>query len=159
MSTHTDLREHLCWLVTEGHAHPGFERVFSDIPRRDRGRIVDAVPHSLWQLLDHVRICQRDLLDYSRDPGHRSPDFPAGYWPPRAAVPSDDAWSETYDQVLADREEFCRLIRQGDPLAPFEWAPDHTLLRSATILADHNAYHFGQAVLLRKHLGCWEPEG
>jgi uncharacterized damage-inducible protein DinB len=160
--THTDLAAHLCWSLRGGRAHCGVEAAFGDMAHGQQGRRLDRFPHSLWQLLEHLRLCQRDLIEYSEQPGYVSPPHPDGYWPASAEPPDERAYDAALAAYLADREEMCRLLAERDPLAPFPHAagPDgepRTWLRTATIALDHQAYHVGQAVTLRKALGCW-PE-
>ena len=158
--THTDLAAHLSWSLRGGYAHAGVETAFGEVDCGVQGQLLDRFDHSLWQLLDHLRICQRDLIDYSVDPNHKSPPHPAGYWPAEAEPPDDDAYDAALARFLADREELCDRLSQANLLAPFPHAagPDgepHTWLRTATIALDHQAYHVGQAVTVRKALGCW----
>ncbi|NNJ24013.1 DinB family protein [Alienimonas chondri] len=159
-ATHTDLAEHLCWSLRGGYAHCGVETAFREVDGGVQGRLLDRFEHSLWQLLEHLRLCQRDLIDYSVRPDHVSPEHPVGYWPATPEPPSLVAYDEALAAYLADREELCGSIAGGDLLTPFPHAagPDgepRTLLRTATIALDHQAYHIGQAVTLRKALGCW----
>ena len=156
---HTDLAAHLCWSLRGGYAHCGM-KAFTGVDWDTQARRAGDFPHSLWQLLEHLRICQRDLIDYSTVPGHVSPAFPDGLWPNEPAPPTGDAYDVALERYDEDREELCRLIAAGDLLAPLpNRATDgetHTLLRTATIALDHQAYHAGQAVALRRVLGCWD---
>ena len=160
--THDSLPHHLVWCLRGGYAHCGVETAFDDVPPAMAGRVPRGFPHSLWQLMEHVRICQRDLIDYSTVPGHTSPMFPHGLWPASPRPPREDAYEESLAAYLADLEELCGLVLYRDPLAPLPNGPaagerdgPHTLLRTATIALDHQAYHAGQAVAVRKALGCW----
>ena len=161
--THADLPAHLAWCLRGGYAHCGVERAFGRLDRGAQGRLVGRFGHSLWQLLEHLRVCQRDLIDYSTTPGHASPDFPGGLWPDEPDPPTAAAYDEALAAFLADREELCGLIGAAGAdglLAPFahtggDDGGPHTLLRTATIALDHQAYHAGQAVAVRKALGCW----
>ena len=159
MNTHTDLAAHLCWSLRGGHAHCGVNAAFGGVVEERAGDTHGGFPHSLWQLLEHLPICQRDLIEYSTTPGHVSPDFPDGLWPDAAAPPGVGAYDAALAAFLTDREELCGLIETRDLLAPLPNQPDggetHTLLRTATIALDHQAYHAGQAVMLRKAMGCW----
>ena len=163
--THTDLAAHLAWCLRGGCAHCGVEAAFGDVACGVRGRLPDRFPHSLWQLLEHLRVCQRDLIEYSTTPGHRSPDFPDGLWPEDPNPPDDGAYGAALAGFLADREELCGLIEARDLTAPLPNGPaagdgdgPHTLLRTATIALDHQAYHVGQAVAVRQALGRWPEE-
>ena len=151
------LREHLCWLIREGHAHVPFEAAFGDVPAEKRGVRPAGLPWSLWELLEHVRTCQWDILEFSRSADHVSPEFPAGYWPKSVAPPSEAAWDESIERFLSDRREMEALIGDAanDLFAPFPWGEGQNLLREATLIADHNAYHIGQAIAVRRLLDCW----
>ena len=163
MTPHSALPAHLVWSLRGGHAHCGVESAFGAVDCGVQGRLLQRFPHSLWQLLEHLRICQRDLIDYSTTPNHESPNFPDGLWPNEPAPPNDTAYDAALAAFLADREELCGLIADAGPdglLAPFPHAgggngEPHTLLRTVTVALDHQAYHVGQAVAVRRALGCW----
>ncbi|MCY4374395.1 MAG: DinB family protein [Spirochaetaceae bacterium] len=150
------VREHAADLLSGHGAHLPFERAVADVPEHLRGVIPEGAASSLWQQLEHLRIAQWDIVEFSRDPSHVSPEFPDGYWPDTVAPPAG-AWQRSVDAFLADRDAMVALIR--DPRADLYRRIPHgtgqTLLREALVLADHNAYHVGQIVLLRRLLGCW----
>ncbi|MGH9392885.1 MAG: DinB family protein [Terriglobales bacterium] len=152
-----NLREHVLALLRGGSAHATLEQCLRGLDFEIAGRRPARAPHNAWQLLEHIRIAQSDILEYSRRPGHISPDFPAGYWPPTPAPPSAAAWRRSRAQLRADLAAFIALVADParDLLAPLPQAPDKTLLREALVLADHNAYHLGALVQLRKLLGAW----
>jgi len=157
---HSALRKALVELLRGEHAHVGFEAAVRDVPPGLRGTTPDGVEHSLWQLLEHLRLGQWDILEFSRDPAHESPAWPEGYWPAGGAEPPDGAaWDGAVAAFRADLETFERLV--GDPasdlLTPFPHGKGQTLLRQAMLAADHNAYHLGQIVALRRLLGDWPP--
>jgi uncharacterized damage-inducible protein DinB len=142
------------------HAAPG--AVLEGWPEALRGQRPEGAEHSAWQLLEHLRIAQWDILEYSRDADHVSPAFPAGYWPETTAPPGARAWERSVTAFFADLEAMQALVRERaeallEPLPHLEDGP--TLLREALILADHNAYHLGQLVALRRRLGAWPPQG
>lgn len=152
------VRDHAVNLLTGRGAHVPFEQAVADVPERLLGVVPADAATSLWQQLEHLRLAQWDILEFSRDPGHVSPAHPDGYWPDGAAPPSG-AWQRSIDAFLADRAAMVRLI--SDPAAdlyrPIPHGAGQTLLREALVLADHNAYHVGQIVLLRRLLRCWPP--
>jgi hypothetical protein len=153
------LRDHVVALLRSENAHVGFERVIGGWPERLRGVHAEGLPHTGWQLLEHLRLAQVDILDYTRDPEHESPPWPEGYWPPDPAPPNRRAWNASVERFRHDLEAMCALVADPtrDLLEPFPWIEDGpTLLREALLLADHNAYHLGQMVDLRRALGCWE---
>ncbi len=149
-------REHLASLLHGRGAHVPFERAVADVPEDMRGVIPAGAEASLWQQLEHLRIAQWDILEFSRDPSHVSPEFPDGYWP-ATADPPGGAWQTSIDRFLADRAEMVELVSdpKSDLFTPFAHGTGHTLLREALVVADHNSYHVGQIVLLRRLLGCW----
>ncbi len=109
-------------------------------------------PHSAWELVEHMRIAQWDILEFSRDSKHVSPEFPKGYWPESAAPPSETAWEESVNAFLHDRREFGALLEKGDLFAPLAHGDGQTLLREAVVLANHNSYHLGELVFLKRQL-------
>lgn len=150
------VREHLVKLLQGRGAHVPFERAVADVPEEVRGAIPTGAETSLWQQLEHVRIAQWDILEFSRDPSHVSPAWPEGYWP-TAAAPAEGAWQAGVAQFLADRAALAALVSDpgADLYTPFAHGTGQTLLREALVVADHNSYHVGQIVLLRRLLGCW----
>jgi hypothetical protein len=154
-----ELRRHLLELVSGGGAHAKFEEVVSGIPSKLRGMKPAGFLHSAWMLLEHMRIAQWDILEFSRNPRHVSPDWPAGYWPQTEAPPSAASWDEGVEQFRRDLGAMQELVEQSktDLFAPIPWGEGQTILREALLLADHNAYHLGQLVDLRRVLGVWPP--
>lgn len=156
----TKLRQHLLELLQGGGAHLGWEEAVSDFPAKMRGVKPQGAQHTAWQLLEHLRIALWDILEFSRDPRHRSPDFPAGYWPATDAPPDAQAWEGSISAIRKHIREMCALIgdESRDLFARIdhpEAKEEHTLLREALLVADHNAYHVGQLVQLRRFLGTW----
>lgn len=153
------LREHLSELLVGEHAHAGFGRVVEELPPEARGARAEGLPHTPWQLLEHLRIAQRDIVDFSRDPDYSEPKWPDDYWPPDAAPPNEAAWNEAVAAFRADLETFVARVRDPatDLFAPIPWGKGQTILREALLIADHNAYHLGQLVDVRRALGCWPP--
>jgi hypothetical protein len=157
--TDSRLRRQLRDELTSSHAHVGFQRAFEDVPVEARGRRPEGQAHTLWGLLEHLRIALWDILEFSRGAGHVSPKWPEGYWPAGDGPPDDGAWDESLRRVGADLASFCALLDDParDLFAPFPWGDGQTLLREAMVIVDHNAYHVGQVVTLRQLLGCWPP--
>lgn len=150
------IREHLADLLQGRGAHVPFERAVANLPAQQRGVIPSGAVSSPWQQLEHMRIAQWDILEFSRNPSHRSPRWPDGYWP-HAAAPPQGAWQSSFEQFLADRAAMVELVSDpnADLYTPFPHGTGQTLLREALVVADHNSYHVGQLVLLRRLLGCW----
>ena len=146
------LRQHLVALLSAEQAHINFEKSVAEFPGELRGKKPDGFPYSAWQLLEHLRIAQWDILEFSRNPNHVSPHWPDGYWPASAAPSDDAAWDRSVKSFLADRSAMERLVRnpRTDLFARIPHGDGQTILREAMLTADHNAYHVGQIVLLRK---------
>ena len=155
------LREHVLYLLRGGGAHLDFEKAIKGLPAKLRGAKPDGVPFSPWRLLEHLRICQWDILEYSRNPQHVSPEFPDGYWPESDSPPSDEAWEKSVGAFRADLRQMQELVMNPsvDLMAQLPHGePGHTVLREALLAADHNAYHLGQLLVVRRALGAWPDE-
>jgi hypothetical protein len=154
------LREHLLYLLRGGGAHLDFEAAIADLPPQLRGARVPGLPHTPWRLLEHLRIAQWDILEFSRNPRHVSPPFPAGYWPQGDAPPDADSWDRSVEAFRQDLRAMQDLVAEPatDLFAPIPHGEGQTILREALLVADHNAYHLGQLVVVRRLLGAW-PEG
>jgi hypothetical protein len=148
------LREHLVALLSGHGAHISFEEAMTDFPSSLRGLKPAGAPHTAWQLLEHLRIAQCDILEFSRNPRHKSPDWPEGYWPATKGPPSEHAWDESVQKYKADLKAMQALVSDEklDLYAPLPRGEGQTLLREALVLADHNSYHLGQIMYLRKQL-------
>lgn len=151
------LRETIGQTLNRSEAHVDWKEALDGVPAKARGVRPAGSPHSLWELLEHARIAQWDILEFSRDPKHVSPDFPSGYWPESPAPASEAAWDNSAKGLLADMESMRKLLAETkDLLAPIPHGSGQTILREALLAADHNAYHLGQFVLVRRLLGNWE---
>ena len=153
------LRQHLLELLKGGSAHAKFDDVVSLIPERLRGQKPQSFPHSPWMLLEHLRLAQWDILEFSRSKKHVSPDWPSGYWPSSAAPPSSAAWSASVRTFRKDLKAMQHLVAnpKTDLHARIPWGEGQTILREALLVADHNAYHLAQLVDVCRLLGAW-PE-
>jgi hypothetical protein len=152
------LREHVLYLLKDGGAHVDFNAAVKNVPVDLRGKRPKGADHSLWELLEHMRLAQWDILEFSRNPEHRSPPWPAGYWPATPAPPNQGAWNKSIRVFRDNLDAMCSLIADEslDLFAPFPHGDGQTLLREALLVADHNAYHIGQVVLVRRLLGIWK---
>ena len=157
MSDDEALREHLLYLLRGGGAHLDFDAAIADLPAERRGAKVAGVPHSPWRLLEHMRIAQWDILEFSRNPKHVSPPWPDGYWPKADAPPDAAAWDRSVAAFRADLKAMQDLVAdpRTDLFARIPHGEGQTVLREALLVADHNAYHLGQLVMLRRALGVW----
>jgi DinB superfamily len=151
------VRQHLIDLLKGGAAHVNFSDAMQGFPANKRGTFAQGLPHTGWQLLEHARIAQWDILEYSRNPKHVSPGFPEGYWPKTPGPPTDAQWEESLQAFERDLHEMVELIRdpKSNLYAKIAHTEGHTLLREVLVLADHNAYHLGQIVDLRRALSAW----
>jgi uncharacterized damage-inducible protein DinB len=152
------LRTHVLELLKGGHAHIDLKTALADFPAALRGKKPKGAEHTAWQLLEHIRIAQWDILEFSRDRKHVSPKWPEGYWPTTATPPRPTAWTASIRQAEADLKAMEKLVASDkiDLLAPIPHGTGQTILREALLVADHNAYHIGQLVLLRRLLGAWK---
>lgn len=152
------LRRHLIDLLTWDDAHITLDEALEGLPPADRGRKPDGLPYSPWQLLEHVRRAQRDILDFCRDSDYRPREWPADYWPESAAPPSAGAWDDAVAAVIEDRDALLALVAddETDLLAEIPHGDGQTLLREILLVADHTAYHTGQLLAVRRVLGAWE---
>jgi hypothetical protein len=148
---------HLTELLNGGHAHASFDDTIKGIPADKRGVRPKGCPHSPWELLEHIRIAQNDILRFSSGPDYVSPKWPEGYWPASPAPGSESRWRASIKSFREDLAAFQQLLREraGELDKPFPWGQGQTLLREALLIADHNSYHLGQLLLVRRLLGIW----
>jgi hypothetical protein len=149
------LRDQLLHLLKGGGAHATFDATMGDWPVQLAGVKVANFPHTAWMLLEHMRLGQWDILEFSRDSKHVSPKWPEGYWPASEAPVSEKAWKASIAAFNNDLRTMERLVadRRVDLYARIPWGDGQTILREALLVADHNAYHLGQLVMLRKSIG------
>ncbi|MBS1850831.1 MAG: DinB family protein [Acidobacteria bacterium] len=158
MNQEKSLREHLVKLLQGGEAHATFEDAVKDFPVHLRGKKPKGAKHSPWEILEHLRIAQWDILEFARNARHVSPDFPSGYWPEKATPPDERAWNTSVAAFRADLTAMVELVRDEatDLHARIPHGSGQTILRQAMLTADHNSYHLGELVLVRRLLGAWE---
>jgi hypothetical protein len=152
------LREHLVYVLRDGGAHASLEAAIKGLPVALRGKRPKGLPHSPWELLEHIRLGQWDILEFSRNAHHKSPPWPEGYWPKSPAPPNAGAWAKSVRAIRDDLEGMCKLVSdpKTDLVARIPHGDGQTVLREALLIADHNAYHVGQIVLVRRLLGAWK---
>jgi hypothetical protein len=152
------LREHLVKLLSEGHAHATFEQAVKGLPVELRGKVPKGAEHSPWQLLEHLRLAQWDILDFSRNPKYQALKWPDDYWPKEKSPADEKAWDKSVRAFKKDLKEMCALVsdEKTDLFAKIPHGDGQTILREALLTADHNAYHLGQLVLVRRLLGAWK---
>jgi hypothetical protein len=158
-TSETDLRKQLVALLHGGQAHATFDHAIKDFPADLRGTVPPSLPYSAWQLLEHLRITQRDILNFSAPPtgGYHPIQWPEDYWPRLPDPPSAHAWDQSVAAIHGDLKTFIALIENpsADLSKPFRWGDGQNLLREALLIADHTAYHLGELVVLRRLLGAW----
>jgi hypothetical protein len=154
------LRNHLVELLKGGHAHLDFDSAIEGLPAALRGTKPANLPHTPWRLLEHMRIAQWDIHRFSIDPHHVSPEFPGGYWPEGDGPPDSSAWDRSVEGFRADLRSIIDLVNNSktDLFAPIAHGQGQTILREALLVADHNAYHLGQFVTVRRLLGVWSRD-
>jgi DinB superfamily len=150
-------RKELISALTEDNAHAGFDAATKDFPANLRGERPHGLPHSAYQLVEHLRLAQWDIIEYAFNPKHESPDFPDGYWPQSPEPPDAKAWDKSIAGFRADRKKLVATLEKTDVLAPIPHANNQSLASKTILLIDHNAYHLGQLILLRRLLNAW-PE-
>jgi hypothetical protein len=160
MSSEESLRVHLLDLLGGGNAHLDFEKAVAGLPVELRGAKPPGLPHTPWRLLEHMRIAQWDILRFSIDPKHISPEFPDGYWPEGDSPPDADAWEQSVEAFRADLRAMMDLVSnpETDLFKPISHGQGQTILREALLVADHNAYHLGQLIVVRRLLGAWSED-
>ena len=151
------LRDHVVFLLKGGGAHATFADTIKEWPLQFAGIKVAKFPHTAWMLLEHLRLAQLDILEFSRNSKHASPKWPEGYWPESAAPPNEGAWKSSIEACEKDLLAMQKIVsdQKVDLLAQIPWGDGQTILREALLMADHNAYQLGQLMMLRKSLG-WE---
>ena len=152
------MRDHILNLLKGGHAHVTLDAAIKGVPENLRGKRPKGAEHSLWEILEHMRIATWDILEFSRNPKYVSPKWPEGYWPESAAPPNAAAWNKSVKSLRADVQAMCDLVadEKTDLLARIPHGDGQTMLREALLIADHNSYHLGEFVLLRRMLGAWK---
>ncbi|MGY3088555.1 hypothetical protein ACVWYF_001588 [Hymenobacter sp. UYAg731] len=145
-------------LLTQGNAHATFEDACAGLTSDLWNRHVPEVPYTIWQLVEHIRIAQHDIVEFSFSEKHESPEWPAGYWPARDTTADKKQWQATLDHIHADRQRFIGLLHAPgtDLLALIPHGTGQTILREAMLIADHAAYHTGEIILVRRLLKAWK---
>ncbi len=157
--TNDPLPTQLLALLRGGQAHATFDQAIADFPADHYATVPEHLPYSAWQLLEHLRITQRDILNFCAPPtgGYQHMAWPDSYWPKSPAPPTPDSWQNTIAEIRADQHKFEQLLLKPgvDLYKPFLWGDGQNLLREALLIADHNAYHLGELIVLRRILGIW----
>lgn len=157
-SENDQLIDNLIQLLSKGNAHATLDDALTNIPYKLLAETPAGLPYNIWQIAQHIRISQWDILEFSRNPNYSSPEWPKGYWPSEKVPPSEEAWKKCVHEIKEDRNTFIELIKNaGENLyKPISGGDGQTLLREALVLADHNSYHTGEIIVLRRLLGDWK---
>ncbi len=157
MRSDDPVRRHVLELLRGGGAHLDFDSAVRGLPAKLQGARAPGLPHTPWQLLEHMRLAQWDILDFSRNPKYEQREFPEGYWP-KSDAPARGEWEKSVRAFKADLEAIVKLVKnpRTDLHARIPWGDGQTILREALLAADHNAYHLGQLVQVRRALGAWK---
>jgi len=160
MNQDQSLREHLLYLLRGGGAHVDFDAVVADFPVEKAHQKIEHLPYTAWAVLEHMRIAQWDILEFSRNAEYVSPKWPEGYWPADAATPDASAWKESVERFRAELKEVEALVAdpKTDLFAPIPHGDGQTILREALLVADHNAYHLGVLVTMKRILGAVDKD-
>ena len=160
MNNDQALREHLRYLLDRGGAHLDFDTAVANLSIGLRGAKPEGVPHTPWRLVEHMRIAQWDILEFCRNPKHVSPEFPDGYWPDGDAPPDSAAWETSLEAFRADLRAMQDLVADlsTDLFAAIPHGDGQTILREVLLVADHNSYHLGQLIVVRRLLGAWPAD-
>ena len=158
MKSKNTLIEELIFLIDKGNAHASFEDAVAGIPKNLRTVIPDKLPYSIWQLVEHIRITQWDILEFCISEKHQSPKWPEEYWPAAVDEVSDKQWEHALAQIQKDRKRFTELLKEEkrDLFEPFPYGDGQNLLREALLIADHTSYHTGEILVIRRLLDCWK---
>jgi uncharacterized damage-inducible protein DinB len=157
MTMNDTARAHLARALGWAEAHMSFDDAVAELPADLRGKAPAGLPYSPWQLLEHIRITQHDILDFCRNPSYQEIAWPDDYWPKSPAPPSEDAWASSVRQVREDRAALEALARDGsiDLTGRIPQGSGQTYLREVLLVIDHTAYHMGELIVVRRLLGTW----
>jgi hypothetical protein len=153
---HHILIAELIKLLNGGSAHASLDDALNNLPAKLRGVKPDNLPYSIWQLVEHIRIAQWDMLKFSQDEKHDSPEWPEGYWVKETAPKDDAEWENALKQIKDERDEFIELLNSGDIYKAIPHGDGQSILREALQIADHNAYHTAEIIVIRRLLGDWK---
>jgi uncharacterized damage-inducible protein DinB len=157
ISIKNNLINELISFLTKGNAHVTFHDAIKNIPFDDLGKVPGNLPYSIWQIVEHIRIAQKDILDFSANTNYNELNWPDDYWPKETAPKDEIEWKKSLKQIDADLNEFIELLKSYDDLfKPFNHGSGQNLAREAMLIADHNSYHVGEIIVVRRFLGNWK---
>jgi hypothetical protein len=150
------LVQELTKLLLGGNAHADIKSAVKGLPADLRDVVPDNLPYSVWQLVEHIRIAQWDMLRFCMDPHHKSPKWPDEYWPKESAPKNDEAWNESLEQINNDLDEFIGILEHSNVYEQIPGGSGQTILLEALQMADHTSYHVGEIIAIRRLLGAWK---
>ncbi len=153
---HQILIKELEKLLNGGSAHAGLSKALEGLTTEQLGEKPGPLPYSIWQLTEHIRIAQWDMLEFSKDPHHQSPKWPGEYWPTETAPANQEAWNKSVQQIQADLREMISLLHKADIYTPLPHGNGQSILREALQVADHTAYHTAEIIVIRRLIGAWK---
>lgn len=155
----SELRGRIVELLRGGHAHMPFDEAVADFPMEQINTVIPQGTYTPWHILEHLRLTQWDILDFTRNPQYQEPRWPDDYWPAREATATPEQWQQTIDQFRADLTTLIQMAQNPDVdlEARIPWGDGQTPLREFLLVADHNAYHIGEFAILRQVMGTWPP--
>lgn len=156
MDQHKILISELVPLLKGGNAHASFKDAIKDLPAEVRGTKPDKLPYTIWQLVEHIRIAQWDMVQFSREAKHKSPKWPDEYWVEETTPKDDEEWNKSIKQIDDDLDKFISLLSNEDIYEPIAHGVGQNILREALQIADHNAYHIAEIIIIRRQLGVWK---
>lgn len=152
---HNILVGEIVHLLQGGNAHADIKKALQSLPKELRSAKPEKLPYSIWQLTEHIRIAQWDMLEFCKDGNHQSPKWPEGYWPKETGPESDKAWENSVQQIDKDLNELVSLVKTGDLFTKIPHGDGQNILREALQVADHTAYHVAEIIVIRRLLGAW----
>ncbi|KAA0993670.1 DinB family protein [Dyadobacter aurulentus] len=152
------LAEELTMLIEKGNAHVSFWDAIGGLPAQLRGAVPKNLPYSIWQLVEHLRITQKDILEFSESEAYQEKEWPKDYWTPALEQIDEETWENSLAEIREDQQQFIALLRneENDLFTPFSWGEGQSLLREAMLIADHNSYHTAEIVVIRRLLNAWK---
>jgi hypothetical protein len=159
MNEHKILIDEIARLLRGGSAHIGLTDALDKLPADARGIKPDSLPYSIWQLVEHIRIAQWDMLQFCINPDHQSPRWPEEYWPKEPAPANNEGWDSSLEQIDADLEQFIDVVKTGDIYKKLPHGDGQSILREALQIADHTAYHISEIIVIRRLQGNYPPKG
>jgi hypothetical protein len=153
---HKILISELTKLLLGGSAHVSLQDALKELKPELQGVKPDHLPYTAWQLVEHIRIAQWDMLQFCKDVNHKSPKWPDDYWPKESAPKDESAWDGSLSQINSDLDEFIELMEHSDIYQKLQHGDGQTILLEALQIADHNAYHIGEIIAIRRFFGDWK---